>query len=199
MFLLKETMPCMIGLVIGSHTVIPEALPLSWVAKSDGCRSCWRNVIENNLNNFQIEWDSMGCGVFSVLSTADIKLGVQYFSAGGLRWDCSWCAAVCRVLQELNVTVCQDDARAQLVFVCSQPHAGSQQGPRALCAVPLEDLTPGWIRGCQGWSHKVILTVACTALKFGAGLKLAFVEPKAFQTGLRKGLSYLSLFQVSFW
>lgn len=45
MFLLKETMTCMIGLDIGSHTVIPEALTLFRVNKSNGCRSCRRNFI----------------------------------------------------------------------------------------------------------------------------------------------------------
>lgn len=135
-----------------------------------------------------------------MLSTADIKLGVQHFPTAGLRWGCSQCAAVCRVLQELNVTACQGDARAQLalLFVCSKPHAGSHQRPWAFCVVPLADLTPHWVSGYQGRSCSVILAVACPGLKFSARLKLASVEPKAFLTGLRKGLSYPSLFQISF-
>lgn len=36
-------MTCEIGLGIGSHGVIPAALPLSWVDKNDGCRSGWSN------------------------------------------------------------------------------------------------------------------------------------------------------------
>lgn len=45
LFSLKATMTCGVGLGIGSCGVIPAALTLFWVNKSDGCRSGWRNCI----------------------------------------------------------------------------------------------------------------------------------------------------------
>lgn len=103
--------------------------------------------------------------------------------------------------QESRTTlICQDcgKSRAQpaVLFAC----AVSQQGSLALRAEPLAGLTGGHVRGCWGRNRSVVLAIAPTGLKFDGCLKGAFVEPRAFWTGCRKGLlSFLFLFQVSFW
>lgn len=159
MFLPKETMTCMIGLDIGSHIVIPEALTLFWVNKSNGCRPCWRNFIEKNLNSCQIECVSAGRRVFSVLrSTLESKLGAQRFPTGGLRWDCRRVVLMCGCLQSpwktrmtLSVRVVEKAELSRHWCLCARsPRALSQQGALALCAVPLADLTRGsdkWVSG----------------------------------------------------
>lgn len=125
-------------------------------------------------------------------------------ASGGIAGESSWCVAVCRALGRLEwhylsgLWKKQSSAGTDVCVLAAPVPCPNKELWRFVRCHSLIWLG-GQISGCRGRNRSFILAVACSGLKLDAWLKPAFVEPRAFQTAFRKGLSFPSLFQVSFW